>query len=135
MITNTYQSAYRYPFAYVGFGGSRTRWWTKFLKKDFYHCLLLLGNGREWILIDPVAHYTDLILIKKKNILNYFKEQGYRFLRTTPQIPPKVIFHFRPLTCVEVVKRFLGITNPFIWTPFQLYLALISKKRKIFLDK
>ncbi len=86
MITNIYQSAYRYPFAYVGFGGNATRWWTKFLKKGFYHCLLLLGNGREWILIDPVAHYTDLILIKKKDVLQYFKEQGYRFLRTTPQI-------------------------------------------------
>lgn len=135
MITTTYPCAYRYPFAYVGFGGNRTRWWTKFLKKGFYHCLLILGNGHEWVLIDPVAHYTDLMVIKKTKVLAFFQEKGYRFIRTTPQIPTKVILHLRPLTCVEVVKRFLGITHPLIWTPFQLYLHLKSQKRKIFLDK
>ncbi len=135
MIQNTYLNAYRFPFAFVGFGGKQTRWWTYFLKKGFYHCLLILGNGREWILIDPVAHYTDLIVIKKREVLTFFHTQGYHFLRTTPTIPSKPILHLRPFTCVEVVKRFLGISNPFIWTPFQLYSAILNKKRKIFLDK
>ena len=127
--------AYRYPFAYVAFGGNPTHWWTRFLKKGFYHCALLIGNGFEWLLIDPVAHYTDLILIRRKNAPQILKEKGYRLVRTTPTLPQKVQFHLRPLTCVEVVKRFLGITNPKIWTPYQLFSYLKSQKRKIFLDK
>ena len=127
--------AYRYPFAYVAFGGNSTRWWTHFLKKDFYHVALLIGNGFEWLLIDPIAHYTDLILIRRKNAPQILREKGYRLIRATPTVPSKIKFHLRPFTCVEAVKRFLGITNPKIWTPYQLFLYLKSQKRKIFLDK
>ena len=135
MIHTASIHAYRYPFAYVAFGGNPTRWWTRFLKKGFYHCALLIGNGFEWLLIDPVAHYTDLILIRRKNAPQVLKEKGYRLVRTTPIIPKEIKFYFRPLTCVETIKRFLGITTPKIWTPYQLFLYLKSQKRKIFLDK
>ena len=130
MILSPTLSAYRFPFAYVAFGGNPTHWWTKFLKKDFYHCLLIMGNGFEWILIDPIWNYTDLIYIRNKNILSFFKEKGYCLVRTTPQLTSAQKGHFRPLTCVEIVKRFLGISNPKIWTPHQLYQFILSKKGK-----
>ena len=55
-------------------------------------------------------------------------ENGYRLVRTTPCIPPISGVRFRPLTCVEVVKRFLGINQPKIWTPYQLFKFLFLKK-------
>ena len=119
---------YRYPFAYVAFGGTRTRWWMRFLKKGFYHCLLIMGNGREWVLIDPLVHFTDLIILKKSNFLDTLKEKGYRVVRTTPTIPPVCATRIRPLTCVETIKRFLGIKDPGIWTPYQLFKFLFLKK-------
>ena len=128
MILSPVLSAYRFPFAYVAFGGNPTHWWTRFLKKGFYHCLLILGNGYEWILIDPVWNYADLIFIRNKNILSVFKEKGYQLLRTTPHLATTEKGHFRPLTCVEIVKRFLGISNPKIWTPYQLFQFISSKK-------
>ncbi len=128
-------NAYRFPFAYVAFGGNPTHWWTRFLKKGFYHCALLIGNGFEWILIDPVMHYTDLILMHQRHAPQILKNKGYRLIRTTLNVPEKISFHLRPTTCVETVKRFLGLTNPKIWTPYQLYLTLKKEKRKIFLDK
>ena len=130
MILTPTLSAYRYPFAYVAFGGRATHWWTKFLKKGFYHCLLIMGNGFEWILIDPVWNYTDLIFIRNRHLLSIIKEKGYRLLRTTPHLALAEKGHFRPLTCVEIVKRFLGISEPKIWTPYQLFQFILSKKGK-----
>ena len=121
-------SAYRFPFAYVAFGGNPTHWWTKFLKKGFYHCFLIMGNGFDWILIDPVWNFTDLIFIRNKNLLSIIKEKGYKLLRTTPHLTLRSKGHFRPLTCVETVKRFLGISEPKIWTPYQLFQFILQKK-------
>ena len=123
-------SAYRYPFAYVAFGGNVTHWWTKFLKMGFYHCFLIMGNGFDWILIEPVWNYTDLIFIRNKNLLHIIKKKGYQLLHTTPHLALNQKGYFRPHTCVEVVKRLLGISNPKIWTPYQLFLFILSKKGK-----
>lgn len=120
-MKNITLSGYRYPFAYVAFGGRQTRWWMCFLKKGFCHCALVLGDGREWVLIDPLVHFTDLIVLKNGSALRTLARQGYRMVRTTPAIPRLQGVRLRPLTCVETVKRFLGINQPFIWTPYQLF--------------
>jgi len=127
-MKTTLSEGYRYPFAYVAFGGRRTRWWMTFLKKGFYHCFLILGNGKEWILIDPLVHMTDLIVLKNAPIARQIRERGYRLIRVTPMIPPLTHTQFRLLTCVETVKRFLGINRPLIWTPYQLFKYLFLKK-------
>ena len=127
-MKTTVAEGYRYPFAYVAFGGTRTHWWTLFLKKGFYHCALLLGNGREWVLIDPLVHFTDMIVLKNVKIRDVMADKGYRLVRTTPCVPPIRSALFRPVTCVETVKRFLGIYQPKIWTPYQLFKFLFLKK-------
>lgn len=128
-------TGYRYPFAFVAFGGHPSLWWMHFLKKGFYHCLLVLGNGREWIVIDPLRHYTDLILLKHIAIRDFFREKGYRLVNATPTVPKLSPARFRPCTCVETVKRFLGIETPFLFTPYQLFCHLTSKKGKFSLTK
>lgn len=128
MFNYTFSMGYRPAFAYVAFGGSPTHWWTRFLKKGFYHCLLILGNGREWCVIDPVLHFTDLIIVKTLHIESFFINKGYRLVRTTPSVPQKIKFYLRPYTCVETVKHFLGISAPNLWTPHQLFSYLIKKK-------
>ena len=127
-MKTTLSSGVRYPFAYVAFGGHPTQWWMRFLKKGFYHCALVLGNGRDWILIDPLVHFTDLIVLKNADVIGGLKAKGYRLIRTTPQIPSRTPLRIRPLTCVEIVKRFLGINDAKIWTPYQLFKFLFLKK-------
>lgn len=121
---------YRYPYAYVGFGGEARYWWMRFLKKNFYHCFLILGNGYEWILIDSLAHFTDMIMLKNVDIKKAMASHGYELVRTTPCIPEYTRAVFMPLTCVETTKRFLGIKNCFILTPYQLFKFLLKKKGK-----
>ena len=121
---------FRYPYAYVAFGGTPAHWWMHFLKKGFYHCALVLGNGRDWVLIDPLVHFTDLIILKNVSIVKALQKKGYRLIRTTPHIPDLTPVQFRPMTCVETVKRFLGINQAKIWTPYQLFKFLFLKKEK-----
>ena len=130
MESMTYSVGYRFPFAWVAFGGEPTHWWTYFLKRGFYHCFVILGNGREWCIIDPVLHYTDFIMIKTRHVEDLFYNKGYQLVRTTPRLPTSGRFRLRPYTCVETVKRFLGIESPFLWTPYQLFCWLKSKKGK-----
>ena len=131
MIMTYTPCGYRPTKAYIAFGGNVTHWWTRFLKKGFYHCLLILGNGYDWYIIDPVMHFTDFIIVKTNRIEEFFRLKGYKMITTTPTIPHKIKFFLRPYTCVETVKHFLGIQAPFIWTPYQLFCFLNKKKEKI----
>ena len=128
MLKYAVSVGYRPAFAYVAFGGEPSHWWTHFLKKGFYHCFLILGNGREWCVIDPIIHFTDLIMVKTLHIESFFKEKGYILVRTTPQVPTKGKFYLRPVTCVETVRRFLGIKERNLWTAYQLFCFLMQKK-------
>lgn len=66
--------AYRPQTTVVFFGGNRTHWWTRFLKKGYYHCFIAMDIGcRKWVLIDPVMNYTD----SHSTIMIYhFHQQG-----------------------------------------------------------
>lgn len=126
MIKSPYRG-HRYPFGIVAFGGQPTFWWMHFLKKDFYHCLVVLGKDGKWVMIDPLCHYTDLIMIEQGDVLSFLHAQGYRTLLVPMHYPQTHGLQLTPYTCVETVKRFLGIDKPFILTPYQLYQYL--KKR------
>ena len=125
--------AVRYDKAIVGFGGEPTFWWMRFLKKGFYHCLIALGDGQSWILIDPLVAQIDLIVVARADMDLFLNKNGYRTVHVRVKNPKSRHLRLRPYSCVETVKRFLGIENPFLWTPYQLYLFL--KNRKIILDK
>lgn len=129
MNLNTQIYALRYPLAIVGFGGRPLHWWTRFLKKDFYHCLIALGDGFNWVVIDPLLHYTDLLILKGVDVAQCLHEKGYKTLWVKPKTPLYKKTFLRPATCVETVCRFLGIQQRFIWTPYQLY-HFLSKKGK-----
>ncbi len=122
---------FRQTKALIGFGGSPTFWWMRFLKKGFYHCVVALGDSQNgWVLIDPLAHYTDLILVTDGDLKNFLFAHGYRVVETTISPPSKHQMKIMPYTCVETAKRFVGITDRRIWTPYQLYCYLLKIGKK-----
>ena len=127
--------AFRCTKAIVGFGGEATFWWMRFLKKGFYHCLVALGDGHFWILIDPLVAQIDLIVINRADLDLFLAKNGYKTLHVSVKDAKGRRLRLRPYSCVETVKRFLGIQNPSLWTPYQLYRYLKQKNRKIILDK
>ena len=116
--------AYRPHTIVVFFGGNKTHWWTRFLKKGYYHCFIAMDIGyTKWVLIDPVMNYTDFIVVQNdKYFIETIANKGYTYAITKPKfIWTRKRWNIRPFTCVEVVKNFLGISKPFIFTPYQLY--------------
>ena len=119
---------YRYDRAVVGFGGKPTLWWMRFLKKGFYHCIVALGNGKEWTVIDPLLHYTDLFVLKNTDIKKFFLTHEYRIVELPLKEPKKIQLRVMPYTCVETAKRFLGVEKSLIFTPYSLFKYLNKKK-------
>ena len=125
---------YRYEKAIVGFGGKPTLWWMHFLKKGFYHCFVALGRQNEWLIIDPLLHFTDVIMLRDVNIYSFFKKRGYRFIEVPLNEPHYKRLRVMPYTCVETVKRFIGVEKSMILTPYGLFCYLNKKNRKKILD-
>lgn len=84
---------------------------------------------RKWILIDPVMNYTDFLVVQNDDyFIKHLADKGYTYIITKLKfIWNRKNWHIRPLTCVEVVKTFLGISKPFMVTPYQLYKYLKKK--------
>ena len=118
---------YRFERAVVGFGGTPTLWWMHFLKKGFYHCIVALGRQNEWLIIDPLLHFTDAIMIRNIDIKRFFKKHGYRFVEVSLNEPNYKRLRVMPYTCVETVKRFIGVEKARIFTPYGLFCYLNKK--------
>ncbi len=115
------------PRAWVVFCGDTQLGWLRLLKPGFRHCFLAINDGRHWLTLDPLAAYTELAVQPVPpafNLPDWYRGRGYR-------VVPAVLRHdharpapWAPLTCVESVKRALGLHDRWILTPYQLYRRL-----------
>ena len=99
------------------------------LQPGFRHCLALLPRDRQWLLIDPLAGHLQietLALPSHLDLPGWYRDQGYTVIETSASKPvrqaPPGIF-----TCVEAIKRLIGLHAPLILTPHQLYRHLSSR--------
>ncbi len=120
---------------WVVFSGQADLPWLKILKPGFRHCYVLMNDGEHWITIDPLSNYIDVAvhhLPKDFNLPLWMQERGHTIvpaqITQTPKQAPWMVF-----TCVEAVKRVLGLHKRFILTPWQLYAHLRQQQNaKIF---
>ncbi len=120
---------------YVIFVDEVSLWWLRLLKKGFRHCYLVfsLDSGMTWLEINPMSNrvffrshqycesYDYLSDLESKEVIVMDVEIIDVGLKTAP------IGFF---SCVEFVKRSLGIHSLFTITPHQLYkkLKIVGKK-------
>ncbi len=95
----------------------------KFLHKDFRHCFLIMEVNNILFVIDPLASRIEVntLFINKIELFEIFKSKGMKIIKTSFFNINKKSWKFGIFTCVEVVKRVLGIYNWKIITPYQLY--------------
>lgn len=116
---------------WVVFSGKTDLSWLKMLKPGFRHCYVLLNDGQRWISYDPLSPHTEIIA--HHHMPSSFDLPGWLAARGQLPIPAKVRWNqarpapFMLFTCVEAVKRVLGLHHFFIFTPWQLYRHLTSK--------
>ena len=111
--------------AWIIFTGKTDIWWLRFLKSGYRHCFIILNDGRRWMSIDPLAPYTDIQvyyhITPDFNLPNWLKEQGHTTLLCAVNKTHQKPAPFMLYTCVESVKRILGLHCWRIITPWQLY--------------
>ncbi len=110
--------------------------WLRLLRRGFRHCFLVLGSPGGWISLNAMAHRVEVAVLPVDadfDLAGWYRAQGLMVLEAHPTIPPRRALPFRPFTCVEMVKRTLGMTAGGIFTPWQLF-QFIRNKQKIVLD-
>ena len=108
--------------AIVIFGPSQLAY-LKVLRDGYQHCMIAVQSGPSWQLIDPLSNafcLTELGIAHPEEIISSFVEQGFDAVFTQRRAPIAAEMPLGLFTCVEVVKRVLGLRNRWIMTPWQL---------------
>lgn len=101
--------------------------WLRLLRPGFRHAFVAIQDGPHWITVDPLSPHTEVALQTLPDgfdLAGWFRGQGMtvqetRLCRDRRQPAP-----WAPFTCVEAVKRVLGLHAPWVLTPWQLHCHL-----------
>jgi len=110
--------------AWVVFSGKSDWPWLKFLRPGFRHCFVIVHDGARWLSLDPLLQHTEL---KVHDVPADFDLTYWLTARGNKVMPaPLDRDHNKPapfmlFTCVEAVKRVLGLHRLSVITPWQLY--------------
>jgi hypothetical protein len=111
--------------AWVVFSGRTDLPWLRFLRPAFRHCFIVLRDGGRWVTVDPMLHHMEVRvhhhLPAEFDLPRWLRGRGQTVVSAPSVNPPAKPAPWRPFTCVEAVKRILGIHRGFILTPWQLY--------------
>lgn len=116
--------------AWVVFSGQTDLPWLKCLKPGFRHCYVLLNDGYHWVSIDPLFPYTEIIVHHVSpafDLPKWLEGRGHRTVYCPVARPLKKTASVSVFTCVEAVKRIIGLHNWRVHTPWQLYKYLTRK--------
>lgn len=126
----------RYRRALVIFVGDTEIKWLRFLKKGHRHCFTIIEGQNGWAVYNPLSHYTEIKLypdLREDELARFYQGIGYTVVKTWVQEPARKLAPIAPFTCVEAVKRAIGVQARMVATPWQLrrYLEKNLKQEKI----
>ncbi|EKV27051.1 hypothetical protein C882_1980 [Caenispirillum salinarum AK4] len=119
--------------ALVVFSGDTDIRWLRLLRPGFRHCFAVVRTDGAWVVVDPLSHYTALRVVPELagwDPARWFRARGLTVLPARIREPARRLAPWRPYTCVEAVKRVIGVRLPGVFTPWQLYRALGGTKTK-----
>ncbi len=117
--------------AWVAFSGETDLWWLRFLKPGFRHCFAVARDDKQWIVVDPLSPHLEIAALPLPHgfdLPHWLREQGMTVVRAQIQRRFNRAAPANLFSCVEVIKRFLGIHRRFIATPWQLYRFLTQEQ-------
>jgi hypothetical protein len=110
--------------ALVVFGGHADLWWLRLLKPGFRHCFVALAGAGGWVVVDPLSHRTCVAHIPisaELDLAGWYAAHGLTVVAAKVFSSSRRVSPIRPYSCVESVKRILGIQAGWVLTPWQLY--------------
>ena len=102
-------------------------------RRGFRHCFMMMQQNDRWILVDPRSNKTDVYLLphpKSFNFPRYYTEQGKTVIKIPVIHTPSKILSPFPVSCVETLKRMIGLHAWWVMTPYQLYKYLLKLQNK-----
>jgi hypothetical protein len=106
----------------------------KILKHGYRHCFIIMQQDARWVIIDPRADKTDIQILPHPphfNFPRYLTEQGKTVVKISNTFKtPRKIASILPISCVETLKRVIGLHQWWVLTPHQLYRALLKIQKK-----
>jgi hypothetical protein len=118
-------------WALVAFSGRTDLYALRLLKPGFRHCFLVLPDRGQWLVYDPMAHATalqGLPLAPGTNVIDALLAEGFVVVPARVRAAPRRPAPIAPFTCVEAVKRALGIHARRVVTPWDLFRLLTDPK-------
>ena len=109
--------------AWVVFSGQADLPWLKILKPGFRHCFCLLHDGEHWITLDPLSGHMDVRvqdIAPGFDLPGWLESRGYRVCEAPMQAQHKQA-PIALMSCVEAVKRIIGLHDIRVITPYQLF--------------
>jgi len=119
--------------ALVVFMGDVSIRWAKLLRPGFRHCFAIVGRNEQWVIFDPMSNYTNLGIFSGPvidEVAEWYRQFGLTVIKTVVRREGSPAAEWRPFTCVEAVKRVLGIRAPWVLTPWQLYRHIEHRRSK-----
>ncbi len=110
--------------AWVIFSGVAELWWLRILKPGFRHCFAIARDKKNWIVLDPLSPHLEVAVLPLSSgfdLPRWLEEQRLTVVRAPINREHKRAAPANWFSCVEVIKRFLGIHARKIITPWQLY--------------
>lgn len=112
-------------YAWVVFSNHTDLKWLKMFKRNFRHCFVVWHDGRHWLSFDPLSNHSEINVhyeIKPEHdFIAWLRAQSLQTIKTEINHNHRKVAPWGLFTCVEAVKRFLGVHKRFIFTPWQLY--------------
>ena len=93
------------------------------LEPGYKHCAVIVEQGDYWILFDPQAGLPHIEVIAgiEYDLVSHIQNFKGRTVIETSTRELKAEGPLLLNNCVGLVKKILGITNPLILTPYQLW--------------
>jgi hypothetical protein len=114
---------------WIAFSGKADVAFLKMLRPGFRHCFALIKGDDRWLMVDPMLHKMAIEATQTPvgfDLPAWLRARGYRVVRAPRLEPLRRMACPSPFTCVEAMKRLIGLHNWRIFTPWQLYRYLIT---------
>lgn len=112
-------------------------WWNFLLRPGYRHCYLLIWEGAVWLHVDPTMDRARVVILDLfdgyEDPRAWVEDETARIFEAWPEPESdrlRTPWLIGPVTCVELVKAFLGIRSFLIWSPWQLAQALRKRRRQ-----
>lgn len=118
--------------ALVVFSENSGMWWLRFLKAGYRHCFVILETDRGCVWVDPLSNSLTIKMLEGyelAGLLQWYRQMGMKVVRVEVEHVKSKPFTWAPMTCVEVVKRLIGLRDCLVLTPWQLFNELNKNKK------